>query len=137
MRRTVCDQRLADHVLHHDVGLAVLGCSAVEQARYVRMIERRQDLAFVAKAALRSRIARVKMQNLERYAFGELLVVAIREKHGSHSAAPKQFLDAIRAYPAADPVAKLRSADSIDRNARPFGKLGGPGLRFVGRTRFR
>ena len=43
-------QRLAVHVLHHEVGIAFLGFARVDQARDVRVIQAREDLALGAEA---------------------------------------------------------------------------------------
>ena len=44
--------RLALHVLHHQVGLAVVGGAAVEERGDVGMLEARQDLPLLPEAPL-------------------------------------------------------------------------------------
>ena len=51
MRVAVGVNRFAVHVLHDEIRQSVIGRSAVDQARDVRMIELRQNLPFIAKPA--------------------------------------------------------------------------------------
>src|SRR5258705_7845730 len=43
-------KRCALDVLHHEIGLADIGCSTVDQAGNIRMVECGEYLSFVAKA---------------------------------------------------------------------------------------
>ena len=51
IRVAVGVNRFAVHVLHDEIGQAVIGRPAIDQARDVGMIELRQDLPLIAKAA--------------------------------------------------------------------------------------
>jgi hypothetical protein len=69
--------RLTVDVLHHEIGLAVVGDTAIEQRGDVRVIEVGQHLPFGAEALHGARNARVPMQEFDRDAFLELLVGAL------------------------------------------------------------
>ena len=85
-------------------GRAVGGRAAVEQARDVRMIERRQDLAFELQPALHMSRQGPASDQLDRDLLLELLVGAIREEDLAHAATPETAHDAIRADPLAGEV---------------------------------
>ena len=89
--------RLAVDILHDDVRRAVGGRAAVEQPRDVRMIERRQDLAFELQPALHLARQQPAPHQLDRDLLLELLVGALGEEHLAHAAAAEAAHDAIGA----------------------------------------
>ena len=92
----VRQQILALDVLEGEVGAAVGGPSAVEKARDPGMLERRQELHFVAEAALGDRRGLPPVEPLDRHLAFEALAVLHGEVDTPHSAASDLAEDAIR-----------------------------------------
>src|SRR5688572_20105544 len=83
-------------VLHHEVGKSIGRGAAIHQPCDVWMIERREDLPFVAKSfedAGRSRV----IDDLQRAPLPILVVGALDKKDGAHSAVADLTNYAIRA----------------------------------------
>ena len=53
------------HVLHHEVGLAVLGFAGVEQARDVRVVQAGEDLPLGAEAQAELALHRAAVDDLD------------------------------------------------------------------------
>jgi hypothetical protein len=87
--------RLAVDILHDDVWCAVGRRAAVEQARDIRMIERRQDLAFELQPALDMPRQQPASHQLDCDLLPELLVGALGQEHLAHAAAAEAAHDAI------------------------------------------
>ena len=92
VRVAVGVDRFAVHVLHDEVGQAVVGRSAVDQARDVRMIELRQDLPFVAKTAEDVVGIEPAPNELDRN-FLAIFVVGSRRQINGAQTAPADFAD--------------------------------------------
>ena len=91
----VCRDGLAGDVLHREVRSSVGGDAAVEQARDVRMLETREDLALPEKAPDDLSTVRAGADELEGDLLFELAVGAIREEHAAHPTVadlPDQFV---------------------------------------------
>ncbi len=74
------------HVLHREVRQAVAGRAAVQQAGNVGMLQARQDLSFVAKAADDRVGVHPATQHFDRDAPLKRIVIADRQKDGAHAA---------------------------------------------------
>jgi len=90
--------RHALDVFHDQVGRAIRGDAAVDQARDVRMFEAREDLAFLAEAMQQ---ARCRISDLlDRHALLEFAVAALGEPHLAHAADTQAAQHAIGSEPA-------------------------------------
>jgi hypothetical protein len=84
-------------VLHDEVGQAVVGRSAVHQARDVGVVERGENLPLLPEAPEDEVCVHPALDELDGDALLELVVGANREVDRAHAAAPKLPHDAIRA----------------------------------------
>ena len=78
--------RLARDVLHHEVGQALFGASAVEQACDIGVVQGGQDLALLLEAAQHFLTAGLRAHNLESDLLAEGVVGAHGQVDGSHTA---------------------------------------------------
>ena len=92
IRVAVGVNRFALHVLHDEVGQSVIGRSAVDQARDVRMIELRQNLPFIAKPAEDVLGVEPAPNELDRNLLA-IFVVRSRGQIDCAQAAPANFAD--------------------------------------------
>ncbi len=90
-------------VLHHEIGQAFFGAAGIEQARDVRMIERREDLRLDLEALQQGLRAVALPQHLDRDFLLILIVVANALVDLAHAAAADFLDDAIVADASADP----------------------------------
>ena len=97
MSRGVRGDRVADHVLHHDVREPRLGGARVVDVRDVGMIHHRERLLLGSEA--RDNLARVaaRAQNLDRNLAPNGFVL-LGEVDGSHAALAKNAHDPVRAH---------------------------------------
>ena len=102
MRVAVVIQRLPFDKLHDEVGQAVVSCAAVQETGDVRMIERGQNLALVAKAPQDKVGIHAALDQLDRNALVEFLVDAQRFVDRAHAAAADLALNSISAQAAPD-----------------------------------
>ena len=106
--------RLTFDVLHHEVRCAVLGRSAVEQVRDVRMAQLRQDLPLGLEPPQQRVGVEARLQQLDRDLLLVLLIVADRLEDLAHAAAAGLADDAIGTEPLPDPVLFRRGACQAD-----------------------
>src|SRR5438128_2121297 len=78
---------LARDILHDEVRQVGFGSPAVEQSRDVWMIQVRKYLTFVAKTLDDEIRVHAALDELDGYAFGEVLVIALSQIDGAHAAA--------------------------------------------------
>ena len=97
MRRGVRGDRVADHVLHHDVREPRIGGARVVDVRDVGVIHHRERLLLGAEA--RDDLARVaaRTQNLDRNLAPNGLVL-LGEVDGPHAALAENAHDSVRAH---------------------------------------
>ena len=88
--------RLALDVLHDEVGKAVLGVAAVQQARDVGVVEAGEDLPFLTKSAENEVGVDAALDDLDRHALLVLLVGANGEVDVPHPTAPEQAVHPVR-----------------------------------------
>ena len=88
---------LAFDVFHHEVRPPVAGGAAVEQAGDVRVIQRREDLPFIAKAAQDEFRIHAALDELDGDLLLELCVITLCEVDRAHAALADPSQDAIRA----------------------------------------
>ncbi len=113
------EERFARHVLHDEVRLARLVDTAVEEARDVRVLERRQHLPLDAEAPLQIGVGDGAPDDLDRDLLLELAVDALGEVDRAHPAPPEL---------AQDPVgAEARAEVGIDDDLEGGGRLLGGG----------
>ena len=124
VRVAVSRDRLALHVLHHEVGHA-LRRAAVDQPRDVRMLERGQDLPFETESFPQLRRVAVPRRNFQRDGLLVLEVVADRLEHQAHAAVSDLADDAIGAEAPPDPLgAGFGSGCLADRPCDPLASAG-------------
>ena len=80
-------------VLHDEVGQAVVGRAAVEQARDVRVLERGEDLPLGAKRASMQLGVQPRRHDLDRHPLRELAVGALGQVDRAHAAAADLAFD--------------------------------------------
>lgn len=96
--RAVFTEGGAVDVLHDDVGRAVGGCAAIEEAGDVGVVERGEDLAFGAEAGEHFRHEEEGgADDFDGDGFFELFVVAFGEEDGAHAASAEEALDGVGA----------------------------------------
>ena len=100
LRRAEVGDRLPLDVLHHQVGLAVLGRSAVEHRGDVRMLEARQDLSLLAEAPIEVLGVAPAPDQLQRDDLAERIVVA----HGPVDRAHAAVRDGVEDLVGTDPL---------------------------------
>src|SRR5690349_20875805 len=88
--------------LHHKVGKTIFGSSTVEQACDVRVIERREDLSFLAKTTEDEIGVHPALDQFYCRSFVELIICAGCFIDRAHAAASDLSLDSIRSQPAAN-----------------------------------
>src|SRR5690606_20208878 len=104
----------AIHVLHHQVGLALLGDAAVDQRRDVGMTQARKNLPLCAKALHCTFATRMTMQQLDRNALLILIVGTHGLAHRTHAAETDAPCDLPNAKSHALPI--IGSFDRIGRD---------------------
>ena len=117
----VAVDRLAGHVLHDQVGQAVVGGAAVEQPGDVAVFQPRQDLPLVAELPHPLGVEQAA-HHLDRHLLQELVVVALGEIDGAHPALAEHRDDAIGAEPFDQRRARAAVTSSTARlttSARP------------------
>ena len=103
---TVEINRLALNVFHDEIGQAVIGAAAIEQAGDVGVIERGEDLALTAKSLNDIVGVQATADNLYGNEFFECVIGSGRQIYCSHSAVadlPQHAIDP-------DPAALIKSA---------------------------
>src|SRR5215216_1666476 len=93
--RVLCE-RLALYVLHNEVGKTIRSRAAIQELRYVRVIEACKNLSLVAKAAKHKIIIHALPDQLDGDLLFELIVIACGEIDCSHAALPDPANDFIR-----------------------------------------
>ena len=94
--------RLSVDVFDDGVGKAFVGGPAVEQPGNVRMIEARDDLAFLIESAVQPGVARLRPENLDGDRRREDVVRAFGEVNDSHAASAEFAERRILTNPPAD-----------------------------------
>ena len=97
LRRAVDVDRFALDVLHDDVRHAGLRRSGIEQARDVRVIERRENAPLLEKPSQRDRIDEIAGNHLDRDELLEPIVVARPQIDDAHPAAAELAHDPVAA----------------------------------------
>ena len=98
----VAIERLAVHVLHHEVGIAFLGFARVDQARDVRVIQAREDLALGAEAQAELALHRAVVDDLDCDLRRVLPIGALAEVHRAGAAVAEDRNELVVAEDAAD-----------------------------------
>src|SRR5258707_9406512 len=96
VRVAIAVDALAIDVLHHKVGQAFFGCSAIQQRGDVRMYERGENLPLVPKAGDDEFRVHPALDDLDRYLLAVRLVHPFGEVHRAHSAASKLADELVR-----------------------------------------
>ena len=115
----VVDRQPLD-VLHHQVRPIFFRRAAVEQARDVGMIERRQNLSLVAKATHDKVRVHAAANQLDCDLLSILIIIAFAEINRAHAAASELANDFVGAYArdSGDVIGvSSKSDDSFDRNS--------------------
>ena len=99
MRVAVVDDRLPFDVLHGEVRPAVRRAAAVEQAGDVRMLEAGENLPLVPEAADDAVGVHAALEDLDRHALLERIVVADAKIDGAHAAMTDLANEAVRTKP--------------------------------------
>ncbi len=102
------------HVFHDEVGEAVGGGAAIEQARDVRMVEPGEDLPLGAEAPHDRLGVHPAFQDLERDTFVERVVVAHREINRAHAALAELAHEAVGADACVRAVGRAGLAEAGD-----------------------
>ena len=102
--------RLARHVLHREVGPAVGGDAAIEEARDVGMLQPRQNLPLAEKAPVNLTAEGPASHELQRNLLLELAVGTIGQEHAAHAAMADLPDQAVRS----DAIARLVAFVSLD-----------------------
>src|SRR5687768_8169013 len=84
-------------ILHHEIREPLAARAAVKKPRDVRMLESREDLALVSKALQHGVAIHAALDEFDGGAHGELRIVALAKKDGTHAATPQLAHDPIRA----------------------------------------
>ena len=127
----VAGERDAVDVLHHEVRLTVLGRAAIEHPHDARVIERRQDLALVAKSRDRLRRAEAVVQDLDRDATLVLRVIPFSEVDGTHPTLAEELDEPVGAVP----LPEERRGSFADELRDPGPYRRGQDGRCIGRVR--
>src|SRR5579862_3015728 len=99
---TVPVDRDAFHQLHYQIRDALLGRSSVQQAGDVRVVESRQDLAFMAKTLQQESSVEAATHDLDCNLFVVLPVGARCAINRAHAAVADLFQNVVRTNPARD-----------------------------------
>ena len=119
--------RLAVHVLHHEVRQLAVGDAAVEELRDVRMAQRREDLPLGEKSPLDLPVVEAAADDFDRHAAAELAVVTLGEVDDAHAAASELAQHLVRSDVADSGLDDRRRratpprAAHADDRARPSG----------------
>ena len=130
LRAPAVDRHAID-VLHHDVGLTLIGAAAIEHMGDVGVLDRREELALGFGAARGVGVAERAGQHLDRDALPEHAIDALGQPDLAHAAASDRLEEPVRAELAPD--RRLRIEKALARRVRlEQGQRGAAQGRIVG-----